>query len=106
MLELEFVVLSRNDPELGQMVTALRNEAAQMVVDVLRSLAVDLALNEEQLVAVGVMDSFDDIGNLFLSAGIGLGIQRAVDPTLPARPVTGAITRLMNLLGLLAATQD
>lgn len=52
------------------------------------------------------MDSFDDIGNLFLSAGIGLGIQRAVDPTLPARPVTGAITRLMNLLGLLAATQD
>ncbi|MCT7368704.1 TetR/AcrR family transcriptional regulator [Mycolicibacterium llatzerense] len=106
MLELEFVVLSRNDPELGQMVTALRNEAAQMVVDVLRSLAVDLGINEEQLVAVGVMDSFDDIGNLFLSAGIGLGIQRAVDPTLSARPVTGAITRLMNLLGLLAATQD
>uniref|UniRef100_A0A8H2JAR4 TetR/AcrR family transcriptional regulator n=1 Tax=Mycolicibacterium mucogenicum DSM 44124 TaxID=1226753 RepID=A0A8H2JAR4_MYCMU len=106
MLELEFVVLSRNDPELGQMVTDLRNEAAQMVVDVLRSLAVDLGLGEEQMVAAGVIDSFDDIGNLFLSAGIGLGIQRAVDPALPARPVTGAITRLINLLALLAATQD
>ncbi|MDR3661318.1 MAG: TetR/AcrR family transcriptional regulator [Mycobacterium sp.] len=105
MLELEFAVLSRNDPELGQMITALRNEAAQMVVDALRSLAVDLGLNEEQLVAVGVMDSFDDIGNLLLSAGIGLGIQRAVDPTLPARPVTGAITRLMNLVAALGATQ-
>ncbi|MGX9671507.1 TetR/AcrR family transcriptional regulator [Mycobacterium sp. HM-7] len=106
MLELEFVVLSRNDPELGQMITDLRNEAAQMVVEVLRSLSTDLGLGEEQLVAAGVIDSLEDIGNLFLSAGIGLGIQRAVDPTLPARPVTGAITRLMNLLALLAATQD
>ncbi|MHA7663048.1 TetR/AcrR family transcriptional regulator [Mycolicibacterium sp. HS_4_1] len=106
MLELEFVVLSRNDPELGQMITDLRNEAAQMVLEVLRSLSDDLGLAEEQLVALGVMDSLEDIGNLFLSAGIGLGIQRAIDPSLPARPVTGAITRLMNLLALLAATQN
>ncbi|MUL45613.1 TetR/AcrR family transcriptional regulator [Mycobacterium sp. CBMA293] len=105
MLELEFVVLSRNDPELGQMITALRNDAGQMVVEVLRSLSVDTGLGEEQLVAAGVIDSFDDVGNLFLSAGIGLGIQRAVDPTLPARPVTGAITRLMNLVTALGAMQ-
>ncbi|MUL65228.1 TetR family transcriptional regulator [Mycobacterium sp. CBMA 234] len=105
MLELEFVVLSRNDPELGQMIIALRNDAGQMVVEVLRSLSVDTGLSEEQLVAAGVIDSFDDVGNLFLSAGIGLGIQRAVDPTLPARPVTGAITRLMNLVTALGAMQ-
>ena len=71
MLELEFVVLSRNDPELGQMVTDLRNEAAQMVVDVLRSLAVDLGLGEEQMVAAGVIDSFDDIGNLSSAPALG-----------------------------------
>lgn len=104
MLELEFAVLSRNDPELSQMIATLRNDVAGKVAEVLRSLSADLGLTEEQLVAAGVIDSLDDIGNLFLSAGIGLGIQRAIDPTLPARPVTGAIERLMNLLVALAAT--
>ncbi|MDX1878304.1 TetR/AcrR family transcriptional regulator [Mycolicibacterium sp. 141076] len=106
MLELEFVVLSRNDVELSEIIATLRNDMAEKVVEVLRSLAADLGLTEEQLVAAGVIDSFDDIGNFFLSAGIGLGIQRAIDPSLPARPVTGSLTRLMNLLALLAATQD
>ncbi|OBJ44050.1 TetR family transcriptional regulator [Mycolicibacterium mucogenicum] len=106
MLELEFVVLSRNDVELSEIIATLRNDMAEKVVEVLRSLAADLGLTEEQLVAAGVIDSFDDIGNFFLSAGIGLGIQRAIDPSLPARPVTGSLTRVMNLLALLAATQD
>lgn len=104
MLELEFAVLSRNDPELSQVIATLRNDAAGKVVEVLRSLAADLGLTEDQLVAAGVIDSLEDIGNLFLSAGIGLGIQRAIDPTLPARSVTGAIERLMNLLVALGAT--
>jgi len=106
MLELEFVVLSRNDVELSEIIATLRNDMAEKVVEVLRSLAADLGLTEEQLVAAGVIDSFDDIGNFFLGAGIGLGIQRAIDPTLSARPVTGALTRVMNLLAALAATQD
>ena len=106
MLELECVVLSRTDVELSEIIATLRNDMAEKVVEVLRSLAADLGLTEEQLVAAGVIDSFDDIGNFFLSAGIGLGIQRAIDPSLPARPVTGSLTRLMNLLALLAATQD
>ncbi len=98
MLELEFAVLSRHNPELAQMISALRNEAAQMVIGALRSTLLDQGLTEEQLMRTGAADSLDDLGNLFLSAGIGLGIQRAIDPSLPATPVTGAIDRIMTLL--------
>lgn len=93
MLELEFVVLSRNNPELGAMITALREDAAQMVIAVLRSISQDLGVES---------DSVDDLGNLLLSAGIGLGIQRAIDPSLSTRPVADAISQVMNLLAALA----
>jgi AcrR family transcriptional regulator len=95
MLELEFVVLSRNNPELTAMITALREEAAQSVAGVLRTLAADLGIDESSSVAAGL----DDVGNLLLSAGIGLGIQRAVDPSVPARPATDAIRYVVNMLG-------
>lgn len=103
MLELEFVVLSRNNPELGAMITTLRRDAADMVVGVLRSMSADLGIAESEI--DNVTGSFDDLGNLLLSAGIGLGIQRAIDPALPARPVTDAITHLMNLLAALGASR-
>lgn len=96
MLELEFVVLSRNNPELGEMITALRRDAAQMVVAVLQSMSEDLGAES---------DSIEDFGNLLLSAGIGLGIQRAVDPSLPTRPVGDAIGQVMNLLAALGASR-
>lgn len=102
MLELEFVVLSRNNPELGDMISALRRDAADMVVGVLRSMSADLGLDENQIATVA--GSLDDLGNLLLSAGIGLGIQRAIDPALSARPVTEAIQHLMKLLASVSST--
>jgi hypothetical protein len=101
MLELEFAVLSRNNPELSQMITALRNEAAQMVIDVLRSMSAELGLTEMQLANSEVAASLEDLGNLLLSAGIGLGIQRAIDPSVPARPFTDAFGHLVKLLAAL-----
>jgi AcrR family transcriptional regulator len=95
MLELEFVVLSRNNPELTEMITALRTDAAESVVGVLRSLSADLGIDESSAVTA----NFDDLGNLLLSVGIGLGIQRAIDPAVPARPATEAIRYLVNMLG-------
>ena len=47
MLELEFVVLSRHNPELTEMITGLRNEAAQSVAGVLQSLSADLGIHPE-----------------------------------------------------------
>lgn len=99
MLELEFVVLSRNNPELTDMITALREEAARSVAGVLRTLAADLGIDESSSLAAGL----DDVGNLLLSAGIGLGIQRAIDPSVPARPATDAIRYLVNMLGAIGS---
>ncbi|QNJ91373.1 TetR/AcrR family transcriptional regulator [Mycolicibacterium fluoranthenivorans] len=100
MLELEFVVLSRNNPELTEMITALREEAAQSVAGVLRALSADLGIDESSSLAAGL----DDLGNLLLSAGIGLGIQRAIDPSVPARPATEAIRYLVNMLGAVGSS--
>ena len=98
MLELEFVVVSRRDPQLTEMITTLRNEAAQSVAGVLRSLSADLAVPGD---AAQVLD---DIASLLLSAGIGLGIQRAIDPSIPARPATDAIRYLVNMLGAIGSS--
>ncbi len=100
MLELEFVVLSRNNPELTEMITGLRNEAAQSVAGVLRSLSAGLGIDESSALTT----SLDDLGDLLLSAGIGLGIQRAIDPSVPARPATAAIGYLVNMLGAIGSS--
>lgn len=102
MLELEFVVLSRNDPELTAMIIGLREEAAQSVAGVLHTLAADLGIDEASSVTAGL----DDVGNLLLSAGIGLGIQRAIDPSVPARPATDAIGHLVRMLGAIGQAGD
>ncbi len=103
MLELEFAVLSRNNPELVQMITALRNDAARMVNGVLQSMSDELGLTDLQLADSDVAASLEDLGNLLLSAGIGLGIQRAIDPSVPARPFTDAFGHLVKLLAALGA---
>lgn len=106
MLELEFVVLSRNDKELTTMITELRNDAAASTVSLLRSIAADLGVTETQLAQSDIAGMLDNLANLLLSAGIGLGIQRAVDPSVPVLPATDAIKQLLNLLAALGATQS
>lgn len=106
MLELEFAVLSRNNPELAEMITTLRNDAARMVVDVLQSMSAELGLTEAQLENSAVAASLDDLANLLLSAGIGLGIQRAIDPSVPARPFTDAFGHLVKLLAALGSPNE
>jgi AcrR family transcriptional regulator len=106
MLELEFAVLSRNNPELADMITTLRNDAARMVADVLHSMSAELGLTEAQLENSAVAASLDDLANLLLSAGIGLGIQRAIDPTVPARPFTDAFGHLVKLLAALGSPKQ
>ncbi|WP_066897777.1 TetR/AcrR family transcriptional regulator [Mycolicibacterium houstonense] len=105
MLELEFAVLSRHNPELAGMITTLRNDAAGMVTEVLQSMSAELGLTEAQLEHSAVAASLDDLANLLLSAGIGLGIQRAIDPSVPARPFTDAFGHLVKLLAALGAPQ-
>ncbi|MGW6376777.1 TetR/AcrR family transcriptional regulator [Rhodococcus sp. NPDC055112] len=88
-LEFEFIVLARHDPELRAALAAGLGTVHGVVAALLASL---VASGE-----VTLPMSVDDAATSMLSMGIGLGIQRAVDPTIS----TGIVTR--NLRALLTA---
>lgn len=100
MLEMEFAVLSRDDPELAAMVIALRADAQDTVTAVLRSFVSGLGIAESTIDDLPL--SLDDVANILLSTGIGLGIQRAVDPSVSAAPAIGAIKGAFAMLTSIA----
>ncbi|KAF0962260.1 TetR/AcrR family transcriptional regulator [Rhodococcus sp. T7] len=91
MLEFELIVLSRHDPELRDALTATLGAAREITVTLLQSFTDSLGV----ALPVPVQDAAGSI----LSLGVGLGIQRAIDPTISASVVTD------NLRVLLAASQ-
>ncbi|MDH6286888.1 TetR/AcrR family transcriptional regulator [Rhodococcus opacus] len=92
MLEFELIVLSRHDPELRDALTATLGVAREITVTLLKSFTDSLGV----VLPVPVEDAAGSI----LSLGVGLGIQRAIDPTISARVVTD------NLRVLLAVSQE
>ncbi|MEN0137203.1 MAG: TetR/AcrR family transcriptional regulator [Rhodococcus sp. (in: high G+C Gram-positive bacteria)] len=91
MLEFELIVLSRHDPELRDALTATLGVAREITVTLLKSFTDSLGV----VLPVPAQDAASSI----LSLGVGLGIQRAIDPTISARVVTD------NLRVLLAVSQ-
>ncbi|MCF8572243.1 TetR/AcrR family transcriptional regulator [Gordonia sp. HY002] len=100
MLELEFVVLSRSDPELAAMIVNLRDDAQEMVTAVLQSFLSGLGISDVGEAELPV--PLDSVANFLLSTGIGLGIQRAVDPSVSAGPATDALRAAFAILASLA----
>lgn len=92
MLEFELIVLSRHDPELRDALTATLGVAREITVTLLKSFT-------DSLGVVLPVPAEDAAGSI-LSLGVGLGIQRAIDPTISARVVTD------NLRVLLAVSQE
>ena len=92
MLEFELIVLSRHDPELRDALTATLGVAREITVTLLKSFT-------DSLGVVLPVPAEDAAGGI-LSLGVGLGIQRAIDPTISARVVTD------NLRVLLAVSQE
>lgn len=91
MLEFELIVLSRHDPELRDALTATLGAAREITVTLLKSFTDSLGV----VLPLPVQDAASSI----LSLGVGLGIQRAIDPTISAGVVTD------NLRVLLAVSQ-
>ncbi|MFE5707141.1 TetR/AcrR family transcriptional regulator [Rhodococcus koreensis] len=91
MLEFELIVLSRHDPELRDALKATLGVAREITVTLLKSFTDSLGV----VLPVPAQDAASSI----LSLGVGLGIQRAIDPTISARVVTD------NLRVLLAVSQ-
>lgn len=98
MLELEFVTVSRNDPQLRAMVVELRTAAHRTVVDGLRGFLAGGA-DAEVIDAEADHYQLESTADLLLSAGIGLGIQRAIDPTVSVDAVVESMRSTLTLLG-------
>ncbi|GAA2839044.1 TetR/AcrR family transcriptional regulator [Crossiella cryophila] len=88
LLEVEFAVQARRDPELG-------GQLARRARGLHRAIA---ALIEQQSAELGLRPalSAEVLAPALLSLGIGLGMQRALDPTLPASVLTDTIRALLQ----------
>ncbi|MFC9787663.1 TetR/AcrR family transcriptional regulator [Rhodococcus sp. NPDC127528] len=88
MLEFEVIVLARHDPELRAALGAGLGTVHGMVAALLTSLA---ASGE-----VTLPMSVEDAATSMLSMGVGLGIQRAVDPSISIGVVTRNLRALLT----------
>lgn len=89
MLEFEFATVARDDPELqAALVSSLammRGAVAAQVQALSHTIGIPLPMPAE------------DAATAILSMGIGLGMQRAVDPSIPVRLITDAVRLLVTM---------
>ncbi|MGH3521195.1 MAG: TetR/AcrR family transcriptional regulator [Haloechinothrix sp.] len=88
-LEVEFATNVRTDDrlraELAQRDAAIRAIIAELIKSALREFDVSVPMPP------------DDLAAALLSLGIGLGVQRAIDPTIPVRVLTNTIRMMVGL---------
>lgn len=99
LLEFEFATVARDDPELQAALVsslgAVRGAVAAQVQTLADQTGIELPLPAEEAATA------------ILSMGIGLGMQRAIDPSIPARLITDAVRLLVTLgAGPLAAARS
>ncbi|CAM3039819.1 TetR/AcrR family transcriptional regulator [Prescottella defluvii] len=88
MLEFEFIAACRHDPEVQAALASTLGMAHGMVQALVNSL----------ITATGIELPFppEDAARSILSLGVGLGIQRAIDPGISARIVTDNLRALLR----------
>lgn len=94
MLELEFMVVARNDPELRAMAVELRNSLRRAVVDGLDGLVGSAnpgAVRDQQI---------EFAADVLLSAGVGMGIHRALDPTISTDSLIASLRTTLAVMGV------
>ncbi|MFH5211294.1 TetR/AcrR family transcriptional regulator [Antrihabitans sp. NCIMB 15449] len=88
MLEFELFVTARDDEELRAALVSALGIVRGMVVGLLESTTASIGVTLPMPV--------EDAASSLLSLGIGLGIQRAMDPSISARLVTDGLRTLLN----------
>ncbi|MFI6869986.1 TetR/AcrR family transcriptional regulator [Nocardia sp. NPDC050406] len=87
MLEFEFAIVAKDDPALQAALVSnlalIRGTVAAQLESLADSLGVELPMPPEAAATA------------VLSLGLGLGIQRAIDPSLPARLITDAVRAML-----------
>ncbi|MCP9620785.1 TetR/AcrR family transcriptional regulator [Nocardia otitidiscaviarum] len=88
MLEFEFAIVARDDPALQAALVSnlslIRGTVAAQLQRLAGSLGIALPMPPE------------DAATAVLSLGLGLGIQRAIDPSLSARLITDAVRSMIT----------
>lgn len=85
MLEMEFAVLSRNNSGLTQMISSLHERMRATVLDVVRAVAARVAEGGPDEAVV------NEMADVIVATTFGLGVQRAVDPSISIAPALHAI---------------
>ncbi|ATQ30281.1 TetR family transcriptional regulator [Rhodococcus ruber] len=89
LLEIEFSVRSRHDEEIRSRIAAGAAGVRTLIAELIRSLAarfgLEPAIEPEQA------------ATMLLGLGIGLGLQRAITPDLPAAALTGAVRAVLGV---------
>ncbi|MET8978955.1 TetR/AcrR family transcriptional regulator [Streptomyces sp. NPDC004539] len=88
VLEVEFLTSTRHDPQLREETAARAAAARTALTHLLTALAHEVGA-ELPLPA-------DHAAMTLLSLGIGLGIQRVTDPTIPTTPLTDTLRLLLH----------
>ncbi|MET9488839.1 TetR/AcrR family transcriptional regulator [Nocardia sp. NPDC006630] len=88
MLEFEFAIVARDDPALQAALVSSLGLVRGTVAAQLQVLA--------DSTGVPLPMPADDAATVVLSLGLGLGIQRAIDPTLSARLITDAVRAMVR----------
>lgn len=88
-LEAEFAARSRRDPQLREALEARNARIRGMIAQALRGTC------EEHGMTLPM--SFDDAASALLSMGIGLGLQRALNPSLPIHVLSDVVRAIAGL---------
>lgn len=97
MLEFDYAVLSRNNPTVRDNIVELRTEVSETIAGLLDQVLGDLLSRAAEQIGTDVPTS-RELADLVLSTGIGLGVQRAVDPTVSVEPAIDILTSAAALV--------
>ncbi|MFQ6328793.1 TetR/AcrR family transcriptional regulator [Nocardia sp. CWNU-33] len=88
LLEFEFATVARDDPELQAALVSSLAMVRGAVATQVQSLS--------DTVGIPLPMPVEEAASAILSMGIGLGMQRAIDPSIPARLITDAVRLLVT----------
>lgn len=94
MLEMELAVVFRNDPAQTQMLTSVHQGMHATIVDAIRGLAERMGLDDHDDAML------NDMADVIVATTFGLGVQRAVDPSVSIAPAIYAIRAALASLGV------
>ncbi|WP_421841020.1 TetR/AcrR family transcriptional regulator [Mycobacterium sp.] len=90
MLEMEFAVAARGNPEQNHMITAIHEGIHTTITDAIRALATRTGTNHFDTTTLNEMT------DLIVATALGVGVRRAVNPAITMTPAIHAIRKALS----------